>query len=157
MNHFITKVQGSALLLLLFVMTMMGIVVANFWRSTSYALVLALERVRYEQQFRAAQGLLTYGIAFARLNFELLALRAKQGAVTIPFATWPGGGQDNFQGALSYELNNVALAIKAQVTGKQGNVTALSCALEQSRTEGPSTHVAANSRYNIVNWKINAS
>lgn len=81
------KGRGSALLLVITIMSALIMVCVTCWRATTYSNNLAYERGTYEQRAYANRALLDYAIAYAQEQFDSLNLDNSVREYTVN--TWP--------------------------------------------------------------------
>lgn len=129
--------HGSALLIVFVILTTIVLWVTNLWRTTLYMNDLAYAKQRYEQQFRAAESLLEYGIGSAKV----LHNRWKNGAsghAVCNFAQWPPKGKklqslqfDSYSGNITVAKKNKKMKIHAQLLKKDVVVIGLHSTLKE--------------------------
>lgn len=62
--------DGSAMLVVMIVLSTILICLLNFWQSNVFFENTSFERVEYEQKYRAAESVALYGINFCKKNFD---------------------------------------------------------------------------------------
>jgi len=61
------KKQGSTLLVILFMLTVITLWATNVWRETAFLIDMSCAKQTYEKQFRLTEALLNYGIAATKI------------------------------------------------------------------------------------------
>jgi hypothetical protein len=133
--------NGSALLIVLFMLTVIVIWTTNLWRGATYLIDSAHIKQEYEQQFRLTDALLNYGIAAAKIwntkwkNDSSLS----QHQAGCHFTQWPpmekgvsSHKQDDFySGKITLVQREKQITVHAQLLKKDTIRFGLHCTLEE--------------------------
>ena len=147
--------SGSAILIVVLVMSAVMIVCLNMWRATALTTDLACKRQEREQRFRIAEGVLNYGIALCKERFESLKILAKAGEKTIELdvGKWEVKGQPPYNGRLEVLLKGKTVQLTASIIAEATCAFAVGCNLEQ-KTIGKGKN--AVNYFQVSNWKLRA-
>jgi len=134
-SSFTSIEHGSAMLFVISLLTILSISSLLFLKNSLYRYDTALQREKYEKQFRATEGLLQYGIAWFRKDkIAILSSLKNQehGTLTVDVGEWPpfiGLLAQRYRGVLqvSKEHNKIVLRALLQQNGK--NILIISCTL----------------------------
>jgi hypothetical protein len=106
---------GSAVLLVLGVMTIILVAAVAVRRAVIFQSDAALERVRVEQQFRLADGILVRGIMHAKQHFEEL-MQQQEREVNLDMGAWPPVGKtQQYRGKITFFPQKTGIRITAQL------------------------------------------
>lgn len=121
------NMRGSAILLVLGVMTIVLLGALALERTVLFQADMALTRVRVQQQFRLADGILAYGVMLAQDNFDALQERQDQ-AVTIDAGFWPlGTNVQSYRGVLIFAPQKTNMLVTAQLYDSRSCVKTMYC------------------------------
>jgi hypothetical protein len=138
--------NGSALLIVLFMLTVIVIWTTNLWRGATYLIDSARIKQEYEQQFRLTEALLNYGIAAAKIwhtkwkNDSFLS----QHQASCHFTQWPpmekgsssNNQQDDFySGKITLVQREKQITVNAQLLKKDIIRFGLHCTLEEIKNQ----------------------
>jgi hypothetical protein len=144
--------QGSIIIFIIILLSALGICVAGVWHSMVFALRISHKRQLYEQRYRATEGLLIYGIALCKQNWEQInnTSASLESKVCIP--SWPSGDGQSYDGLLTIkQLEPDHIKIRAALLKGPVEVCALSCSLKKETIEGSDE----SARFIINEWTIN--
>ncbi len=127
-----TLYQGSSVIMVLLVFSIMSVIALGTWKTTAYWYELSLQRSHYQKHFAMTQGLLTYGISLVKSNAQ--ELLAQKQTVTLSVDTWPGKPSKN-KGIIVISPRNNHITVRAQVFNDNKIVCGLSCLITQEKTE----------------------
>lgn len=133
--------NGSVLLIVLFMLTIIVIWTTNLWRGATYLIDSARVKQEYEQQFRLTEALLNYGIAAAKMWHIKWKHDSslKQNQASCCFAYWPpmekgaaSHNQDDFySGKITLVQREKQITVHAQLLKKDTIRFGLHCTLEE--------------------------
>jgi len=143
--------NGSALVIVMLLMTVIMVCIANTWHTTFYATDIARKRQCCEQRLRATEGLINYAVALCKDNWqELVTQKAQEG--TLSTVQWPCGDGQLYAGTVTIKLNNKSEALlKAQLIDHGTVICTLGCVVRSREDE---QGVAALS---VEGWHFEAS
>lgn len=151
--------NGSVLLIVLFMLTIIVIWTTNLWRGATYLIDIARAKQEYEQQFRLTETLLNYGIAAAKILHTKwkhdTALSHHQ--ATCHFAQWPpmekgafSKQNDFYAGKITLVQREKQIAVHAQLLKKDTIRFGLHCTLEINDQHGKK----GDSSFIIREWAV---
>lgn len=125
--------EGSTLLMVIMITSIVAVCAINMWRSSWYATDLARTRVLYEQQWRAAEGLLNYGISVAHKNYEGLKERARLQEYTteLHVTQWPAGDGNMYDGVIGFVVDKDRVQIRSALCTHAKELCVVQCALHK--------------------------
>lgn len=136
--------RGSTLVMVLCVMTAITMVATVALRNSAYGLDLSLQRLQYEQQFRAVDGLMQYAIAATQENYDSLS-RVEQ-PIVIPFDAWPPmHNQAPYKGTIIIKAQE-GILLRAELARSGGLVCALCCTVLRIEKGGKQDFYVSNWR-----------
>ena len=126
--------NGSSLLFVLMIMTILTIFVTAAWRTTSYTYELVLQRGIHEKQFRLTESLLNYAIALCEKNYTVLINQNVQSddAITLVINPWPPvkvEGLEPHEGKIQIKTYHTHLLIKVALCKEKTVGKELQCEL----------------------------
>jgi len=130
--------NGSAILIVILFMSVLSIFCISLWQSSSLFHDISLQRLAYEQKYRAAQGGLNYAIAFCRKNFDDILKACKERGQTYQIELEPWKIAKHIVYKNEVEIESVesvenALQIKSTLfDGSKKNIFTVSCHLSKS-------------------------
>lgn len=134
--------SGSTMLVILVVFSVLTIIAGVVYKQTILFNELALARQTYEKHRSLTESLLSYGIAYAKKEFESIRMRSRTPlAVSL---NWPE--QDSvFLGALTFKSKGTnELILLAQLEEDRKKLCIIQCSLERVGTS-----------YYVHRWKEN--
>lgn len=105
--------EGSILLILFIVLTIITLWVAGIWRSTIYMNNLILAKQQYERQFRLTEGMIEFGIGAAQYLYKRWEHVPVSSAVCI-FPQWPPSNKGYLSDDLSAYSGKIVVRKKVQ-------------------------------------------
>jgi len=147
--------SGSAILMVVLVMSAVIVVCLNMWRATALTTDLVFKRQEREQKFRIAEGVLHYGIALCKERFESLKKLAKAGQelVELDVGRWTVAGHSSYQGKLEVLLKGDTVQLNASIIAESACAFGIGCQLQQKTAGSGKDSVAY---FVISNWKLHA-
>ena len=147
--------EGSSLLFVLMIMTILTLFVATVWRTTSYTYDLILQRGIYEKQFRLTESLLHYAIALCKKNYTVFVNQNVQhdDIVTLVVNPWPpakADGLNQFEGKIQIKAYHTHLLIKVFLYKEKIIGNALRCEL----TKKGGAQSESENCFIISNWHL---
>ena len=145
--------EGSLLVFIIILLSALTICVTGVWQSTVFSMRIAHKRQQYEQQYRATEGLLRYGIALCKNNETLFDSEANKQESTLQIPSWPSGDKQSHEGVLTIKtLQNQIVSLQAALVNKDKVVCQVSCLLKKEKVhEGAGNQT----RFIIDAWTIN--
>lgn len=136
--------RGSALVMVLCVMTAITMLATVALRNSAYGLDLALKRLQYEQQFRAVDGLMQYAIAATQENYDALSTIAEN--IVISFDAWPPTKKKApYSGKITFKAEEGVL-LRAELVGAGVLLCALSCNVQRLEENSAQFFIVSNWR-----------
>ena len=124
-----TKKNGSALVTILLVMTIVLLYTASIWRATCLVHEVALANQEYEQLYWANVGLMHWAQALCKHNFESLLLLCKDRSQELIIDKWPPQKKNGKKGIVSFTNKENAIALKTHIDqGKK-----ITCTLKREK------------------------
>ncbi|MGE0010313.1 MAG: hypothetical protein AB7F19_07320 [Candidatus Babeliales bacterium] len=82
--------QGSMMLLVVVLMSILLVLCTRMWRSTAYSVDIAVQKQIHMQKKWAVQGILNCGIEACKIDFEALYARVEEqgGELTVPITSY---------------------------------------------------------------------
>ncbi len=81
--------KGSSVLFIVLIVSALMLWATSALRTTAFTADIAYQREAYEQKMQATSGIMNYGIALCKKNFDELIKQVKQHpAITIPTGDW---------------------------------------------------------------------
>ncbi len=149
--------QGSSVLLVLLLTTVLIIWSTSLWRNTTHMMDIVHKRYQYEQLFRVAESLLNYGIVWCRehVNDLLLDDKEKKKDHIIDVGLWPPGMHEQYEGTLQINVKNMCINLCAKLRNDNRVIYAMHCTLEAitKRVGKDNKHQATMIK--IRDWSIN--
>ena len=150
------KKQGSALLIIVLTLSVVGIVVTTVWRGTILSFEAALEQENRERHRWLAEGALQHGIFYAKKNYqELIAAGQQQ---SLYFDRWL---LPSYSAAVTLDIQDGSILMKATVYShnKKTTVYSLTCVLSQEQNNSEKEDInqeinLINTKYAISQWHI---
>lgn len=140
------NIQGSALIILLIMITGLLIYTGIVWRTTAYMVDISLQRERYECQHGAAYALMQWSLALCKHNFDSIQ-HACAGSLVIPLKKWPPKESSPYHAQIecaNRSENVLTIVVKLFEEQSSDHVRSLSCCLERNE----------QNFYKIFDWKI---
>ena len=127
--------KGSALLLVILVMSMVLLYSATVWRSASLVHALAVARQDYEQRSWLHHALMTWALAVCKENFDQMLNHLQHGPKEITIKKWPPCAQKSYQGLVKLEKrSDDEIALEAQLKSAKKNKS-ITCLLQHKKKE----------------------
>jgi len=151
-NH--TK-SGSAILLVLLVMSAIIFCGFNLFQSTILTTELVLLRQEREQLMRVTEGVLNYGISFCTNQFDFLAAQAKNKTKNWVFEVgrWKLNGETVFIGHLSVALEDQTVKLIASLFSEKACIFRMECDIERKTKKEKTKEIRF---FEVQNWKTRA-
>jgi len=132
----VRNTAGMSTLMVMLVLTMLAVCAMLVMRSTTYLVDIAHKRAIYEQQYRAAEGLLQYGVALAVQHAPALFKKAggNMPAYTVTLDEWPPHSAPSMQrytGVVTLRPAVHNVIIMANLMANSKTVCVLGCELVQ--------------------------
>jgi len=112
------KKKGSALLMVITLMSIFLLYLTTVWYTTSYTYQLMLASKNYQSQRLQATSLMLWTIALCKENFDTLKTYARYESKTITLKKWPPYSKKNSYGKVTFSVLDDALALKVTHEGK---------------------------------------
>ena len=129
--------NGSALITIILILSVLVIVATNVLRSTVFAQDIALERQKYEQEYQALRGLMNYTLELSKENFDDFLKKADGKVYNVQMNNRTGNN-----GVIAMQVNKNELHIEVTKEHKKSG-HALQCTL--CKKDG---------HFFVDNWKI---
>ena len=141
--------QGSSILLTLLLLSALVLFSLVVWKQTTFSLDLVHMRLCYEQQLRATELMLNYGIALCKENAQALSLEGKKGEkeVRILCDQVPVQGEVYGKGVLKIGIMDSYFQLRAALIIAEKEVCVIHCELHH----GKSDHMK------VAHWGIDAT
>jgi len=144
--------SGSAVLIVVLVLSMIMLSCFNLWRHTALNMDMVLKRQEREQKYRITEGVLYYGISLCKDQFKTIGKRKKK--IELPVGTWRLKSHPPYVGKLIITPHDKTIHLKAFLIEKKSSVFAMSCSLERKTAAKGS--VSKKDVFVIHNWKVHA-
>ncbi len=134
MKHVFPACNGSILVMIMLVMTVVVILATNVVLSTNFMMDIARARVEQEQQYRTAQGLLNYGIALCMKNDRALLAAKKSGKkeATFTIEQLPSAPGHTYKGTVTLIPKGKAVQVKGVLVHNNTPIYQMLCKLTRS-------------------------
>ncbi|MCX5922019.1 MAG: hypothetical protein NTX86_01695 [Candidatus Dependentiae bacterium] len=139
--------KGSSLLMVLFVVSALTILITMVWRNTTLALDMALQRVAYEQQLRLAEGVLNYGVLYAKIHYDQL-IESEEEEHVITLDRWPSKIAALYVTKVILKSASEPISIIAQLYKDNNLVLIVSCQCKQKTLDDGTISTS------IVDWHL---
>ncbi len=148
-------VEGSTILLVVFVMSTIIICCSTIWHSTSFLSDMAIQRQKYEQRYRIAEGILKFGIAFCKDTYKnIKKLKSKgKNKFEIDAGFWKIDDTIGYNGKVFVTIKD-DLCLQAVLLDDKKEVFRVGCTL--SKSDNKDNKVKLNDTFIIHGWKINS-
>lgn len=132
--------QGSVILVVLMILSVLAIVGFTILRNTSFLLDGALAREQYIKHYYATEALMRYGISIGQCYFDQFKKQEKE--ITININAWP---LDNSleTGKLSYMPDKYGIKIQSLLEHNKDIICIITCTLVH------------NQNFEVRDWCIN--
>lgn len=97
--------NGSALLAVLMVMSLLVLWCSSYWRMTTYMVDGTHARILYEQQFSLANALLHYGVYFCKAHLQEI-LASQTPLIALRLGPWVLHNKRSYEGRLNIVRQN---------------------------------------------------
>jgi len=152
--------EGSVLLIVFIILSVVAISITSVFRTTLFMNNVALEKKRYEQQFRLTECLLEFGIASARILFERWKNKVTSSA-TCTISQWPPYDKrcstmfpEKYSGVITIEKNDQHMNVSAQLLQKKLSILALQCTLTLIKDETENISNGSVNGLTVTNWSF---
>jgi hypothetical protein len=125
--------QGSSIIMILLLVSIISVVALSAWRTTVYSYELSLQRSSYQKNFAMAEGLLNYGILMIKANVKQIVAQNKD--ISLQTDAWPGKYSKKNQGQILISPNKNQIIVRAQVLEDNRIVCRLSCVIIEQKSE----------------------
>lgn len=127
--------QGSAILIVVLIMSALLLSCLNLFKSTTLTVDLVLKRQEREQKSRATQGVLNYGVDLCSKRFSLFEGQARDGKTSWTFSvgTWDIRGLGKYDGQLCVTWKEGVLLLNATLLEKKSCAFGIGCELERKK------------------------
>ena len=129
--------NGSALITIILILSVLVIVATNVLRSTVFAQDIALERQKYEQEYQGLRGMMNYALELSKENFDDFLKKADGKVYNVQMNNRTGNN-----GVIAMQVNKNELHIEVTKEHKKSGHT-LQCTLCKK-----------GGHFFIGNWKI---
>jgi len=128
------KKQGSSLIVVLFILTVITLWAINVWRETAFLIDVSCAKQTYEKQYRLTESLLSYGIAATKIlnrrwNHDPSSYQPTQ----CTFAQWPQKDthvkKNKYGGFIDIVKKENAITIAAHLLKEQKKLFSMRCTL----------------------------
>jgi len=126
------NLSGSTILIVVLVISAIVICTTITWQGSAFLENLVLKRQKYEQKYRFTEGLLNYGIAFCKQNYDMIQLKRAsfkgKKSFCIPLVDgWQIDSHQKYGGKVYVTVHKKSIDLKAVLIkgGKRGMI--LSC------------------------------
>jgi len=142
--------KGSAILIVILVMSAVTIICINIWRATVLTADFSYKRQAREQKFQIAQGVLNYGIALCKDRFKILEQHTTKGeAIELDVGSWKIDDHISYKGKLVVVPKGNSVHLQASIIEGSSCGFSLGCQLHQ-KTVGSGKD--AVHYFQISNW-----
>jgi hypothetical protein len=144
-NNALLHKQGSCLLTVMIIVTLISLFCLTIWRTTVVAFDLALKKQEYEQQFQSTHGIMLWALDVGKNNFDILYnnITSNKEGLCVEFPL-PNNNHSSYRGDLFFKQKKSMLSLTVHLYGKNALVCSLSCCL---------TKLDSNS-YKISEWTL---
>jgi len=153
--------EGSALLLVIFVFTVLILWASTLWRETSYMIDIAFAKQRYEQQLHLTEALLDYGITAAKMMHKTGENNASSDqSITCLFDEWPplkktkSLSNDTIAGKITITQHKKEIVVQAHLLKKSNILCALRPLLSAIEPENGTSVKNDQPLFIIKEWTI---
>jgi len=126
-----TKQYGSALVIILLVMTIVLLYTASIWRTTCLVHEVALANQEYEQLYWANVGLMHWAQTLCKHNFESFLLLCKDKSQELIIDKWPPQKKNGKKGIVSFTNKDIEDAFVLTTQVDQGKK--IRCTLKREK------------------------
>jgi hypothetical protein len=131
-----SSVAGSALIMVLFVMTALLLYSSTVWHTTTYAIESMRARTEREQHARFIEAVLQWGIVFAQAQYK--QLMENEHEVVLTFGPLPPLFQDHYQAQVTLVPQSNIVNVHAQLRCARKASLVASCAVGHEVVNGVS-------------------
>jgi len=149
-------VQGSALLMVVLVTSAIVICTTIVWQGSAFLSDLVLKRQEYEQKYRCAEGVLNYGIAFCKCNYDVIKKAAAKGekSFTLTFDTFKISPHQTYAGKMCVEMQDKSIQLKAVLLDNAKEVFSIGCSVSPYQLLKSSPEKKHDTKFLVQNFTI---
>lgn len=143
---------GSAVLVVVLVMSAAVLWCLNALKSFSLTMEMALKRQEREQKYRMTEGVLQYGLWLCKNRFATLEQLEKKGETTfvLDVGTWKLEGLPAYKGRLDVVVHGQMVDLKASLLERDACAFGMECQLEVITTKEQKKE---KKQFIVRNWK----
>lgn len=148
--------NGSCLLMLVIISSVVLIYYTNSWYSTSLIESLSYKKYKYEKKFRLAESLYKYGLMICINNINIL-INQNNKSINIYNSAWPPNSSDYFGNFKIILIENDKIKIEVMLIEKSSNdiFKITSTLLVEELQENTKSKKKNLKKFTILDWYIN--
>lgn len=129
-----SKKTGSALLVVLMIMTVLLLYLTTIWQTAGYTYEIMRCRKEYEERLWSTHALMMWAIALSKENFDTLVSFVQYGPKTITIKHWPPWSKKYTHGSVEFGmLDGDQLALKVTTGTKKGKNSSVRCIFKREK------------------------
>jgi hypothetical protein len=133
--HSRSSVAGSALIMVLFIMTALVLYSTTVWHTTTYVIESMRARVEGEKNARFIDAVLQWGIAFSKTHYKQLIENRHE--VELAFGPLPPRNKEHYQARVLLVPEDDIIKIRAELRSEKLAINS-SCVVMHERINGVS-------------------
>jgi len=150
------KKKGSALLLVILITSAIVICSTIVWQGTAFLSDLVLKRQEYEQKYRFTEGVLNYGIAFCKCNYDAIQKAVTKGekTFTITLEADKISPHQIYMGKIYVEVQDKSIELKAVLVDNAKEIFSVGCNLSKQQVLKNSVQKKYDTKFLVQNFVV---